>query len=746
MSPVDSRSRDTRWLWSLLLSLIVVALVLRAATLSWHASYPLGGDESAFFEQARTFVQGRGYQELELMRGPLYPLFLAVIFRLCGAEVGAARLVQTLLGTATVPLLYLWAGRRHGRRAGLAAAALGALFFALAVQATFLLTETLFLFLYVLGMVVLEWGLERPAWWRALLAGLLFGLATLTRSVGLPLVGVAVLAVFFPPAPPLPVSHSPSLPVSPSTSRPWRRALASAALALLGTALVIVPWTVRNAVAYRSFILVDTTGATNLWLDNDPDLGRDAVKRELLKYPEGERQGLAMRNGLASIAAHPGWFLDKCWGEVRAFFALEYVDDFMERPAIWYPDGEVWSRVLLGDGLYLLLVAAGLVGLAGSRTRLKALDLLWLAYIVASSALFHVELRYRLPFLVALVPYAAVVLAHPRAIWAALRRNWPRLALAGLAPVAFGGVLLAHANYPALTWQVAVKRVDLVLGGWALQRGDCAGAADRARAALDVYPESSEARVLLARALRVQGDHAQAETVLRQAIAYRSGHPHPHLLLGDLLRQGGRIEEALPELAYESHSLEDLQGWAWDSFGSPLPTALDMGTGLELGCVRGWHLPERSADGVTFRWSDDHVTFRLAAPGSTSHTLRSGPAPVRLTLRLAAGRRAGLPLPPVEVWLEGRRLATFTVENGWHDYTLELPAVPPSTTLQFELRSQTFRPHAHDPHLDDNRALGVMVDQLSAVSYQPLATSDRRCDNWTLRAATWHPKLPCLPP
>jgi tetratricopeptide (TPR) repeat protein len=356
---------------------------------------------------------------------------------------------------------------------------------------------------------------------------------------------------------------------------------------------------------------------------------------------------------------------------------------------------------------------------------IRFLDLLWLAYLLFTAALFHVELRYRLPFLVALIPYAAVVLAHPRATWAGLRRRWPRLALAAAALLALAGLLLAHANYPLLSYRVAAKRVRLVLGEGALARGDVTGAEAHARAAIAVYEESSEARVLLARVLWLEGKPDQAETALRQAIDYRSGHPHPHLLLGDLLRAENRAEEAVSELAYERNSLEDLQCWLWERAGTPVPKTLDLGTGLELGFVHGWHLPETTGDGTTFRWTDESVTFRLAAPGGDS-------APLQLTLRLAAGRPEGEPLPQVEVYLEGKRLGAFTVENGWHTYNLEIPAVPPGSILLFELRSTTFRPHAYDPHLDDNRALGVMGEQLSVCSYQFSVVRCRRSGKWDL--------------
>lgn len=683
------RARWSRWSVAWIAGAVLLALLLRLLALSWHWLYPLSGDEAAFFEQARTFVQGKGYHDLELMRGPLYPLFLAVVFRIFGAEVTAARIAQLLLSVGTVPLLYLWVRLRHGERAGRIAAVLGALFFPFALQPTLLLTETLFLFLLALAMVTLEYGCLRPDRKLAFLSGVLFGLVALTRSTGLPWVVLAAVGLGW---------YGSRGGDHRKRSKGWFLA----GLVLAGAGLVILPWTVRNVLTYRAFILIDTTGATNLWLDNDPELGRDRVKAELLRYPEGERQGLSLRRGLEAIRRHPEWFAAKCWRELRAFFALEYFDDFLRRPAIWYPPGEVWARVLLGDGLYLLLVGAGLVGTVWQRPRTYLLDIAWLLYVPATTTLFHVELRYRLPFLLLLLPYAAGVLADPRG----LGRLSTRAVAAFFLLAGFMALLLAHANYPRLSYQVAAKRLQVALGQQALQRGDLARAAERARAALRVYPESAEARVLLGEVFRAQGDTDAALEVLREAIRYRSGHPRPHLLLGDILRETDPVQAAR-ELAYEADSLEDLQRWAWYHFASQAPSALDLGSSLELGNVRGWYLPERTSDGTTFRWSAWRVYFRLRVP-------RTGPA--QLEIRMSAGRPEGVPLPRVRLWQGSICLGTFVVANGWHTYTLPLGELQEGTIVVLEMHSQTYRPHRFDRHLPDNRAVGVMVDWIHLVS------------------------------
>jgi hypothetical protein len=115
---------------------------------------------------------------------------------------------------------------------------------------------------------------------------------------------------------------------------------------------------------YGALILVDTTGAENLWLDNDP-AGREAVKRDLYALGEDQaaRQRLAAERGAEAILADPGRFIAKAWGEAQTFFALQYFDDMRERREIWAPPLEVWLRLLLGDGLWLLLLLAGVFGL-----------------------------------------------------------------------------------------------------------------------------------------------------------------------------------------------------------------------------------------------------------------------------------------------------------------------------------------------------------------------------------------------
>jgi 4-amino-4-deoxy-L-arabinose transferase-like glycosyltransferase len=367
---------------ALLLLAFALALALRLLVWHWHEFYPLGGDEQEYLHQALTLLREHRYEELRLMRPPLYGVFLAGTIYLFDSLVQRLRLVQAIISAATVvPVWLLTAELARWYRPApsppqpptpnpqpptpnprppgwppLLAALLCALSYTLADYATELLTETLFLF----GLTVLLWLLVRAAApgerrpYSAAAAGLVLGALCLTRSVGVVLLPLGALWL---------LSIQTGEPGSERSIENRQSKIGNVLVFVLACALVILPWTVRNYATYGGFILVDTTGPENLWLDNDP-AGREAVKAQLyaLGDDRATRQQLATARGLEAITGHPQHFARKAWGELLAFFALEYTDDMLERPVIWVPPAEVWARLLLGDGLWLLALLAGVVG------------------------------------------------------------------------------------------------------------------------------------------------------------------------------------------------------------------------------------------------------------------------------------------------------------------------------------------------------------------------------------------------
>jgi 4-amino-4-deoxy-L-arabinose transferase-like glycosyltransferase len=704
-----------------MLLLFLLALAVRLAAWHWREFYGLGGDEREYLAQALTLLQERRYGELELMRPPLYTVFLAGSIYVVDQLIQRLRLVQALLGALTVPLIALLgrevslaSGRaEQASRDGFVAGLLAALSYTLALATTELLSETLFLAGLSLCLYLSLRAARQRSWPLAALAGLSLGLLALTRSVALPLLPLGALYLLVAA-----IRAHPLLPGGRGNNRNVRpRDISLPAVLVLASLLVILPWTLRNYAVYGAPILIDTTGAENLWLDNDP-AGRDAVKAQLLapdiRDDRATRQALALEQGRAAILNDPARFGVKAWGELKQFFALEHFEALRDKPAIWVPPAEVAARLILGDGIWLLLILAAAVGLwytpaAGDRLDPRWLLVPWSLYLLVSCLLFHVEARYRLPLYPALLPYAAFALNGPAGNWcAAMGRHWLRLAGAATTILVFCTLTLAQRPYLSEGSMLARKHLRLWQAGHALREGQANKAAEHAQAALALDPRSALARVALAQAALAEDRQAVAEQHVREAIASIPEHPHAHLLLGDMLRARGQHDEARIQLGYETGSLQDLQSWSATHFPArPLSARLDIGD-LDLGRIRSFQpcvepacpLPRPAQP---FRWTK-----------AESQVLIDRPASGTLRLHLAAPRPFDAPAARLSLYLDGENLGELQPGPNWQTFevTLHQGVAGP---LWLTLHADTVRPRDFNRASPDGRRLGVQIKWIETV-------------------------------
>ena len=194
-------------------------------------------DAIHYDELASNIANGLGYvhrfPQLEAhptaFRPPLYPILLGAFYRVFGEHLVVGRLLSMALGMGVVLLAFLLARRIAGWRAAMVAGLLVAVYPPLLANDTFLLTEPLSLLL-LLGMLhVLDRG--RWAW-----AGVLCGLSILSRPSAQFIVVVVAIWVLW--------------------RLGWKRALYFAGV----TALVVVPWVVRNWVQVGEPVLVSSNG------------------------------------------------------------------------------------------------------------------------------------------------------------------------------------------------------------------------------------------------------------------------------------------------------------------------------------------------------------------------------------------------------------------------------------------------------------------------------------------------------
>lgn len=251
----------------LVAAILVVAVVLRVASAERTPYRPVN-DAGSYLTLA-SYIARTGDYSLRRTPGsgaggtrgpsayyaPGYPYFLALVDLIDGHAVRRgpaiqpARVSQAVLGTITVALIGLVAFELYGDLAGLIALLLAAVYPVLTELSGTLVAENL---LTPLVLAALYGALRsrrarrtatRYGWVAA--TGVLTGLAVLTHE------NAALILVALIPA------------VWTNRPRLRPRSLAAPALLVALTVLMILPWTIRNAVVMHTFIPVsDETGIT----------------------------------------------------------------------------------------------------------------------------------------------------------------------------------------------------------------------------------------------------------------------------------------------------------------------------------------------------------------------------------------------------------------------------------------------------------------------------------------------------
>jgi 4-amino-4-deoxy-L-arabinose transferase-like glycosyltransferase len=266
--------------------LLALALACRigvvAATPNYHVPPP-GFDPPAYdlhaVSIARTGVFPEMHKQPSALYPPGYPYFLGGLYAATTTKAPgrwtAARIAQALLGTLAVALVGLIAWRLWDRRRALTTMGIAAVFPPLILVGETLITESLFVPLVLAALAAVvehRRSIRRYRW--ALLAGLLVGLAALTRS------NAVLLLVPFALA---------------TSGRPFRRLREVApALALIATcALTIAPWTVRNAVELHAFVPITTQASGLSGIYNDTTR-RTHIHRAAFRPPQEDPANAAL--------------------------------------------------------------------------------------------------------------------------------------------------------------------------------------------------------------------------------------------------------------------------------------------------------------------------------------------------------------------------------------------------------------------------------------------------------------------
>ncbi len=397
-------------------------------------------DERMYHEWARAIARGEGFGDQVFLNGPAYPGFLALLYRVFGPSLLAAKAVQSTLAAFDCVLVWALGRRLFGPAVALGAAGILAVYELAIFYPATLLMEGVQGTLVLALLLGTTWALERdgPLHWAA--AGACTGLAALARPNAL--LFAAALTAW--------AALRPGV-------LPRRRVRAALAFAG-GTLALVLPATWHNARVGGDLVLVSYAGGMNLFIGNNPDArGEFRVPRivpsALADDPEEQRAvfaALAERASGRSLAP----------SEVSAFWARRAFDFVREEPAAWtwlmlrklllsFNAYEPWNvrsltlareaspvlrLPLLGFGAIAPFAVLGLVATRRSWLRLVPLYA-WLATVYVTLWAFFVLSRYRAAALPVLALFAAAGVAYAVGVLRARRARsllGVGVALAGL--------------------------------------------------------------------------------------------------------------------------------------------------------------------------------------------------------------------------------------------------------------------------------------------------------------------------
>lgn len=640
-----------------------------------------GGDQDDYYRGAIHLLLRHDYYDTgQWLRPPLTSLWYALIFALAGVNIPFALLVQCAFSAATAPVIGALARRLFASgRVGAVAALAVALYLPYVNYASQFLSETLFILLVATALLVLQVARERGLAWRWLLGGgLVWGLAALTRPVGLYAVPLLPLWFLWERA------RGPYAPtVGWASSRWWlvfRPALLATGGFALGFVLVVAPWTARNYAVYHQLVLVDTNGGISFWLGNTIAPGeRDLQFVWNDTFPDSaQRQQAALARARANIAARPLLFIARTrdravslWQlDLRLFAGNAVTGIGLDKRSLLF--------VSFGDLEYTALLVLALLGVVLSRRRERNFALLgWVLYGTLISAVSLGHPRLRLPLLIPLFVYAAYPIAHPNVALERLRHTG-RNARVGLGAGALAVALLLFAR-PLVPFAASqFWLLDARLGG-----GD--GAIERA---IDTDPGNFLPYVMLGDRLRLRGDWTRAALAYDAAAARAPSNTYTQARRFEAYRALGdtaRAQEASDAISASGWETNQLYAWAWDALPATPGSRLDVAAPA-LGTLRGVY-PAQAEGERSFRWTMERADIRLALPGATTLVL------------VVRADRAGTPL---EVSYGGQVVATLTAGTAWQRFQVALPAVAHGQTL-------TLRSPARPASVDDPYPRGVAL-------------------------------------
>jgi 4-amino-4-deoxy-L-arabinose transferase-like glycosyltransferase len=474
---------------------------------------------------------------------PLYPYFLAALYRLFGHDLFLVRAVQLGLSVATCVLVGLLARRLAGPAAGTTSAFAWALFRTDIFNVGEVDKTVLGVFLVSLSLVMMVGSTRKERF----VSGLAMGLAALTRGNLLAVAPLVALVYLWP------------------ERAKWRAPLKlfgtaagqGAVLFVFGFALALAPVTARNVSVSGQLVLTTSGLGPTFYTGNSPfsdsggfeflpfvradplyeatDFTLEAERRVGHPLSPTEVSRYWFKEAVAYIAAHPmqsaGRWLKKLWLIFNDFEAVDMID-----PATLARYSPVLSLPLFSVGWFSPLALLAVFALRRDE-KVRQLAL-WVGAFCAALAGFFVLARYRVMVVPALVPLAAVgggwLLAR------VAERAWREAAVAGAAVLA----MVALFFWPPQPKEIGAALGPINIAGIFAAEGNLSEAHALLERAAQAAPNEPAAWCALGEQAATFHQWAEARGHAERCLKADARHRGAWLLMGRVEEASGQFDRA----------------------------------------------------------------------------------------------------------------------------------------------------------------------------------------------------------
>jgi 4-amino-4-deoxy-L-arabinose transferase-like glycosyltransferase len=386
---------------------MVAFFLTHGSRVSWSYEYEEIADNLIQHGQYAFSFYGLSTPQPSSFLPPAYPLLLAFCRMLFNTSATAIILLQIILSVVSVWLIFLMTKEmKLPNSAGLAAALLFSIYPPMIAYSVSLGTTTLETFFLLAGIWLTYRAVNKSSWICSGIAGILLGLAALTRSPWILAIPLATLWILF-------MSYQRRNVLVPH-----------AAILLLASALTLSPWVVYNYHTHGKLLLTSTNGGLNLWIGNNPratgeyvfptEMDNDLVL-SVADWPEVERDQFFLANAITFIESQPRQALGLALKKLFFYFLF--------RPNIGSTyegtDLPIQLASLLFITAWILLLPFSIIGLWALRKKWDQ-QLLSIALFLSQGAVamaYFAGTRFRTPVDSFVIIWAGVGLATLFSRW-----------------------------------------------------------------------------------------------------------------------------------------------------------------------------------------------------------------------------------------------------------------------------------------------------------------------------------------